>query len=411
MSARLFVLVAAGFVLAAPKAPADDWPQWRGPNRDAKVTGFAAPATWPKALTQKWKVTVGDGVATPALVGDRLYVFSRQQDNEVVRCLDAATGKEQWQDKYPSAGASGPASGYSGPRGSPAVADGKVVTHGVRGILTCYDAATGQKLWRKDGSGGPLPQFSTASSPVVVNGLCVVQVGGESQGGIAAYDLATGDEKWKWAGDGSAYASPVLLTVDGAPTIVAETAGNVVGVSADGKLLWKTPFPKGGGRTYNACTPVLDDQTVIFSGANRGTKAVKLEKGGDAIAVKELWNNPQTAVQYNTPVLKDGLVYGITDRGSLFCLNAQTGKTAWTAPLPTKSRRDLGYGSVIDAGPVLMALTPAAELIVFQPGDKEFKQVASYKVSDDGDAYAYPVLAGNRVFVKDKNAVTLWSLE
>jgi len=70
--------------------PAQDWPQWRGSNRDAKATDFKAPKTWPKELTKKWKVTVGDGVATPALVGDRLYVFSREDGNEVTRCLSAA---------------------------------------------------------------------------------------------------------------------------------------------------------------------------------------------------------------------------------------------------------------------------------------------------------------------------------
>src|SRR5687767_1760539 len=95
-------------------ASAADWPQWRGPNRDAKAADFKAPKTWPKELTQKWKVTVGEGVATPALVGDRLYVFSRQDGSEVLRCLNAADGKELWQDKYESLGASGPAKCFGG---------------------------------------------------------------------------------------------------------------------------------------------------------------------------------------------------------------------------------------------------------------------------------------------------------
>jgi outer membrane protein assembly factor BamB len=89
---------------------------------------------------QKWKVTVGEGDATPALVGDKLYVFSREQGNEVTRALNAADGKELWQDKYESLGATGPAQGHSGPRSSPAVADGKVVTLGVRGMISCLDA-------------------------------------------------------------------------------------------------------------------------------------------------------------------------------------------------------------------------------------------------------------------------------
>jgi len=106
----------------ASRALAQDWPQWRGPNRDAKAA-FTPPKTWPKELSQKWKVTVGEGVATPALVGDKLYVFSRQEGNEIIRCLNATDGKELWQDKYESLGASGPAQGFSGPRSSPTVAD------------------------------------------------------------------------------------------------------------------------------------------------------------------------------------------------------------------------------------------------------------------------------------------------
>src|SRR5206468_2491356 len=139
-------MLAAWVLLCGTHAQAQDWPQWRGANRDAKVTGFHAPATWPKELTQKWKVTVGDGVATPALVDGKLYVFSRQGGDEITRCLDANTGKEIWEDKIAAKPASGPAGSFPGPRSSPTVAEGKVVTLGVQGHLSCLDAATGKVL-------------------------------------------------------------------------------------------------------------------------------------------------------------------------------------------------------------------------------------------------------------------------
>src|SRR5205814_6014491 len=115
MKTRVLLLIAVGSmpVLAAAAA---DWPQWRGPNRDAKVSDFKAPATWPKELTKKWSVTVGDGVATPALVGDKLYVFTREGANEVVRCLDAATGKEIWKQSYEEKPVTGAAAQFPGPR-------------------------------------------------------------------------------------------------------------------------------------------------------------------------------------------------------------------------------------------------------------------------------------------------------
>jgi outer membrane protein assembly factor BamB len=412
MNARCLLLGAAlGFLPLVARA--DDWPQWRGPNRDAHAEGFKAPATWPKDLTKKWRVVVGDGVATPALVGDRLYVFSRQGGDEVTRCLDAASGKELWKDKYPAQGATGPAAGFSGPRSSPAVADGKVVTLGVRGTLSCLDAATGQKVWRHEAKGG-LPRFFPSCSPLVADGLCVTQVGGEGGGAVAAYDLATGAEKWKWDGDGTAYASPTLLAADGVKAVVAETARNVVAVGlTDGKLLWKVPFAVQG-RGYNAASPVVDGQTVLYAGSGRGARAIRVEKKGDGLAEKELWSNADNSVMFSTPVVKGGLVFGLSDRNSLFCVDTRTGKTAWSAPVKggqgAGGRGGQGYGSIVDAGPVLLALTPAGRLIVFEPSAKEFKELASYKVADGG-TYAYPVAAGNRVFVKDKDAVTLWTVE
>jgi len=438
----LAVVSGTALVMSASCALAQDWPQWRGANRDAKATGFKAPLTWPKELAQKWKITVGEGVATPSLVGDKLYVFARQDGSEVTRCLDAATGKELWQEKYDSLGATGPASGFSGPRSSPTVANGKVVTMGVRGVISCLDAATGKLLWRKDDFKGFWPGFYPSSSPMVADGLCIAQVGGKENGNrngtdnsaIVAYDLATGNEKWKWTGDSPAYASPALMTVGGTRLIVAQTDTRMVALTfAEGKLLWETPFA-APQRGYNAATPIVDGQTLIYCGSGRGATAVKFEKAGDAFTAKELWKNPDNSVQFNTPVLKDGFLFGLTAGNEFFCINAGDGKTAWTAPLtpPTAAAanpegqpagggqggggrrgggmRAGGYGSIVDAGSVLLALTPASELIAYQPNDKAYTELARIKVADK-PTHAYPVIAGNRVFVKDQDSVTLWTIQ
>jgi outer membrane protein assembly factor BamB len=384
-----------------------DWPQWRGPNRDAKATGFTVPATWPKTLTKKWSVNVGNGVSTPALVGDRLYVFARRGGDEVTCCLDATTGKELWTDKYAAKAASGPASRFPGPRSSPTVADGKVVTLGVRGTLSCLDAATGKVVWRKPESDATVPRFFTSCSPIVVDGLCIVQFGGEQKGGIAAYDLTSGDEKWKWTGDGTAYASPDLLTIDGVKMLVALTSKDLVGVGiADGKLQWKTPFPVQG-MGYNAATPIVGGQTIYIGGSFRAMRAIKIEKEGDQYKAKQLWMAPrEMSVQFDTPVLKDGLLFGISSRNFLFCMNAETGKTDWLE----RVHGERGYGSVVDAGPVLLVLTTDGVLLVCEANEKKFTKVASYKVADEG-TYAYPVASGNRIYIKDLESVTLWTVE
>jgi len=143
-----------------------------------------------------------------------------------------------------------------------------------------------------------------------------------------------------------------------------------------------------------------------FRGPNRDAKAVKIEKQGDTFVPKELWSTPENSVQFNTPVLKDGLLFGLSAKGSFFCINAESGKTAWVESAGGRG----GYGSIVDGGSVLLALTPKSQLIVFQPSDKEYTEVTSIKVADN-QTYSYPVVAGKRLFIKDQDSVILWTLD
>ena len=418
------VLSGVVLVLTATCLQAQDWPQWRGPNRDAKASGFNAPKTWPKELTAKWKVTVGDGVATPSLVGEKLYVFSRQSGAEIIRCLDTSNGKELWQDKYDTLGASGPASGFSGPRATPFVADGKIVTLGVRGVLSCLAAVDGKLIWRKDDFKGTYPRFFVSSSPLVIDGLCVAQMGAGDNGGVFAYDLSTGNEKWKWTGGSPAYSSPVLMAVDGTKLVVAMTETKIVALSLeDGKQVWETPFAVQG-RGYNAATPIVNGQTLVYSGSGRGVTAVKLEKNGSVVTAKEVWKNSDNSVMFDTPVLKSGLLFGLTAGDDFFCINAANGKTAWTAPSKKAAATAEGqeggggrmrggrggYGSIVDAGSVVLALTPSSELIAFEPSEKAFTELARIKVATT-PTYAYPILSGNQLFIKDQDSVMLYVIQ
>lgn len=428
MKRKTFLLCSCMAFAMAGASIAQDWPQWRGPNRDGRTAGFEAPAAWPAELTQKWRVDVGEGVATPALVEGKLYVFSRQDGQEVTRCLDAATGEEVWKDAYEAAGASGPASRFSGPRSSPTVAQGKVITLGVQGTLSCLDAGSGNVVWRNDDFRGSTPRFCTSSSPVVVDDLCIAQLGGDSDGVLVAYELSSGQEKWRWEGDCPAYASPMPITVGDVKAVLAPTDQYMVIVGmSDGKLLWQTPYRQG---RYNAATPVVDGQTIIYAGPERGVTAMKLAKEGSEFASQELWTNADNSLQFNTPVLKNGLLFGLSNLSSVFCIRVENGQTAWNAPLvgdatpevrPESTGRDRGgrrgrggggggYGSLVNTGPVLLALTPAAELVVCEVSDKEFRKLASYKVASEG-TYAHPVAVGKSIFIQDQQAVTRWAIE
>jgi len=223
--------------------------------------------------------------------------------------------------------------------------------------------------------------------------------------GDTGIDLADGTQKWKWAGDGATYASPVLMTVDGIKLIVAQTDKRMIALgAADGKLLWEVPFAPTG-MAYNAITPIADGQTLIYSGQKRGIKAVKFAKKGDGVAATELWSNPQLGSQFSTPVLENGLIFGLSDGGNFFCIDAKTGKTAWTDAVKRG-----GYGGILDAGSIILALTSKSELAVFQATDKAYTQVAQIKLSET-PTYASPIASGKRVFVKDEDKLTMWSVE
>jgi outer membrane protein assembly factor BamB len=382
-----------------------DWPQWRGPERNDQIADFKAPAVWPKELTQKWKVPIGIGDSSPILATGKIYATGRIEPNEVTLCLDAATGKEIWRDQFAASPApTGPDKAHSGPRSTPTAVDGKLVVAGVSGMLTCFDAATGKILWRKDEFFKLAPPVYSSVSPLVSDGLVVAQLGNAANGGIFAYDLATGEQKWKWSGEGQGYASPSLLTVDGGKQIVAETDKNIVGLGqADGKLLWQIPWD--GKSSFNAPSPVVTGTTVIFTAQNRGITAVKIEKAGDAYATKQLWKNATTAAQFCTPVIKDNLLYGISDRGTFFCLKADSGQAVWA----DTTRRGGNHGAVLDAGAVMLALTNDSQLVVFKPGEK-YEELAKIKVAAT-PITAHPVITGSQVFVRDADSVALLSIE
>ncbi len=458
-----FIAVIAMISWSAAPAAAQDWTQWRGNNRDAVASNFKAPESWPRELAKGWTVEVGDGVSSPSVMGDKLYVMALQDGKEVMRCLNAESGEEIWTDAYDAKAASGPAGGFAGTRSAPAIGQGHVVTMGVDGTVSCWDAESGKMKWRNNDHQGEVPRFSTSSSPVIHDGMCIVQFGGEDKGGIAAYDLETGSEKWAWTENGSSYASPVLMKVGKHAIALAPAATQVVAVSlADGKSLWSMDYTQG---RYNAATPVVDGQTVYLAGPNRGITALELTDEGDTIASKEVWRNEdeQTTVQYNTPVMVDGMLYGLSNANQLFCVNAEDGTMTWNSALagatgnaaptqrperggdqggkagdkqgekdgaerggdrpaagdqPQRGGRQRGgrggggrggYGSIVAAGSVLIGLTPTSELFVYDANGKEFKELARYKVSET-PTYAYPILVGNRIYVKDKDSLTMWTV-
>jgi outer membrane protein assembly factor BamB len=385
---------------------AQDWPQFLGPDRDCKATGFNVPAKWPQDLSQVWKIDVGTGDASPSLVGNRIYLNTRQGDNEVILCLDATTGKEIWKNIYPSIAVTGPsASQHPGPRGTPAVASGKVVTFGATGILSCLDAGTGKVIWRKDNPTNAVPQFFTGMSPLIVDGVCIAFIGKKDDGTVLALDLNTGNEKWKWSGDGPAYSSPSLMNIDGKKHIIIQTEKNLISLDlADGKLLWQIPTPVQQ-RFYNCVSPCIDGNKIYFSGQGTGIKAIEVTRQGAQYVTKELWSNTEVGTKWNTPVLKNGYLYGFSDQRRIFCVNAADGKTAW---IDNATNSD--FATLVDCGSVFAGFPSTGNLIIFKPDPKSYNEITRYKVSDT-PVYAFAIMTGNTIYVKDFQSLIMYSIK
>ena len=229
-----------------------DYPQWRGTNRDGAASGFVSPAAWPMALTKRWRAPVGEGYASPIVVGDTVFVFARRGEREMLTALDAGTGTERWQSGYRAAFTPSRAAAAhgSGPKATPLYQNGTVFTLGISGILAAFDARRGTLRWRTDEPTTP-PFFSAASSPVGAEGLVLTHPG--NYGPLTAFSTrASGAIRWMVGGDGF-FMAPTVVTLAGVPQVTSVTQSDVIGVSIpDGRRLWSYPWSGGGPRRHHA---------------------------------------------------------------------------------------------------------------------------------------------------------------
>jgi RNA polymerase sigma factor (sigma-70 family) len=384
---------------------AGDWPQWRGPNRDGAVVGVTVPEKWPQALKEEWQAPVGRGVASPVVAGDSVYVFTRQKEDELVLCLDLQSGKENWRSepyRAPYKVGPGEGPGEDRPRSTPAVADGRVFTLGMTGVVSCLDAATGKLLWRKQSNW--LPYGGT--SPLVTDGLCVVHVGDDRTDGLTAYDVKTGEVKWCYAeGSRPMSGSPIVADLAGERQVVSFSFGRGVGVSvASGKKLWREG-PGGGGQPCT--TPVQYKDLLILNEEQQPLRALRLEKGDKGLVPKEVWKSKDLPLYYSSPVVVGDLVFGMSTRngGCFFCLDAPTGKTLWES-----DGKQGGYASFVSLGSVLLILKDRGQLLVVKPSAAAFEVVAEYQVSDRA-TMAHPVFLGDRLLIKDDQTLRCFRVE
>ena len=385
-----------------------DWPQWRGPNRDGTLAAFAEPKSWPDQLTKRWKIEIGTGYATPIVVGNRVFAFSRQEDNEVMRAIDAGSGKIIWTTSYAAPFKMNPATARHGPgpKSTPTYSNGRLFTLGISGIVTAFDANSGKMLWQKPA--GPVePLFHTAQSALVDRGVVILHVGGHKQGALTAFDPATGAVKWSWDGDGPGYGSPIVAEIGGTRQVIVFSQENLIGVDAsNGQLLWKTPFTARS--ITNSITPlVYEGHTVIVSGQGKPLTAYNISKKEGQWTAELAWENDKLSLSFSNAVLVGDAVFSMSamNSGQFFWADAKTGKTLWTS-----NPRQAGNAAIVHAGSLLFVLKDDAELMVARSNPGGFEPIKTYTVADSA-TWPAPSISGNRIFVRDLSTLALWTID
>jgi outer membrane protein assembly factor BamB len=402
-------VVVAGLGAIGEAQGPTDWTQWRGPARDGLVASFTPPATWPDALVKRWHVEVGTGYATPLVVGDRVYQFSRIGENETMTAFDAATGEALWQRGYPAAvtmlkatEAHGP-----GPKSTPIFVDNRLYSIGMTGTVTAWDAATGKQLWQKPGDANNVPLYTTHSfSPIVERGTVIFHLGGDNGGAITAFDLISGAEQWTWTGDGPGYGSPVVTDVGGTRHLVTITRSKVVGLDAGtGALLWERPFVSVN--KINSGTPLAQGATVIVSSSGIPSTAFAIGRAGTQWTTETLWENPDLLAYFSDPVIAGDVMIGLSQRnsGQYQGVDTKSGKTLWAS-----EGRQASKVALQRAGDLVFSLENDGELVVIRPLATAFDVVKRYKVAEQ-DTWSQPAISGNRIFVKDVSSLALWTLD
>ncbi len=399
------------FLLFPMVLQAQDSPQWRGPNRDGMIPSYAGPQTWPDQLKQKWQINVGIGYSSPLLVGKNIFTFTRQGEQEIVSCLDMDTGRVLWREAYAAFYKVNPVARThgAGPKSTPAFFSGKLFTLGIGGILSAWDAKSGNLLWHREFSSdfkSTSPDFGTATSPVVDGKLVIAFVGGNGSGALMAFDVESGKTVWKWAGDGPSYASPIIVGISGTHQVVTQSQEKIIGVSAaDGKLLWSIPFTTP--YVQNIITPIPFKDLLIFSGLEQGVFAMRITQNGQTWKTEKIWENESASFYMSDPVINGGQLYGMSHRnkGQFVALDAATGKSLWES-----NGRVADNTAILTGADNLFLLTSDAELIVAKASGAAFQEIKRYTVAK-GTTYAHPVITGKSILVKDTDSLTLWSIE
>jgi outer membrane protein assembly factor BamB len=409
----VFLCLIASLIPSYSRA-ADDWPQWRGPNRDGISPDKGLLKEWPEAGPKlAWKATgIGIGYANVSVVGDRIYTTGDQDGASMVFALQLADGKPIWSAKVGEAGAPGWGN-FEGPRCTPTIDGDLLYTVGQFGEAVCLKAATGEEVWRKDfreDFGGKLPEWGFCAMPLV-DGRQVILVPGGDAGAVIALDKKTGELIWRSKDlvDNIHYSSPIVAEIGGVRQYIQLTESKLSGIDAkDGKVLWQA---KRKGKVAVIPTPIYRDGYVyVCSGYGVGSNLFKIEASGGKFTAKEVYAEKKVMQnQHGGAVLIGKYVYGHSDEKGWTCQDFETGEAKWT------EKEKLGKGSIVYADGMLYLREEDGKgtIALVQASPEEYKEICRFVQPNRSkkNSWAHPVIVGGKLYIRDWDVLLCYDVK
>lgn len=378
-----------------PRVPATsqaDWPGWRGPNRDGKSPDRGLLKEWPAGGPRLiWQANgIGRGFSSVAVVGGKVYASGDVGNTLTIFAFDM-DGNRLWQTPHDAAWTKS----HPGARSTPMIDNGKLYIVSGNGLVGCYDAERGRKIWTTHFSqlGGRTPGWGYSESVLILENMAIVTPGGQNC--IVALDKNAGRPVWTSRGfNGAAqYSSCYAFAHQGVPIVTTGTHGGIVGVDArNGNVLWSNSFSEGN--TANCPTPVYSDGYVFWAnGYGKGGICLKLSGGGGRVTAREVWRTRDMVCHHGGYIIHDGHIYG-NNGGGWACLELSSGRKLW-------EDRGVGKGSLCYADGMLYLFSErggGAGLATCSPNGMEMR--GTFSVQGTEESWAHPVVIGGRLYLR-----------
>lgn len=430
-SARLLTKVALFFctILVSAAALAEDWPQWRGPNRDGVWNETGIVKEFPASqIEARWRVPISSGYSGPTVAAGRVYVTDRvREPDEIERvlCFDFDSGRKLWSHEYDCP--YDDVSYQAGPRAAVTIDDGRAFALGTMGHLYCFDAASGRVLWKKTPNVDyniRVPIWGIASAPLVEDDLLIVQLGAARGACIVALNRATGKEAWRALGDKASYSAPIVINQAGRRVLVCWTGNNVAGLDpSSGTVHWKYPF-EPNKMVINVPTPVVDGNRLFVTAFYDGALMLRLLEREPR--VEKMWrrkgrserNTDALHCMIGTPYMEGKHVYGVDSYGELRCLDVLTGDRIWEDKTATPEARWSNIHMVRN-GDRMWMFNERGELIIAKLSPEGFHEISRAKLieptaeqlrSRGGVCWSHPAYAGRHIIARNDRELVCASL-